>query len=269
MTDLFQAGNRTIDPREFPALLRRYQIMPQFLRGIILDEAIAKYEGTAEERAAAVEQFCQQNQMTSPEAKAAWLKSQHMSEAEMEDLAVRPAAIARFKAAKFGPRVQSHFMARKSSLDRVVYSLIRTRDEGLAHELYYRILEGEQSFAECAAQFSEGPEARTGGKLGPAPLNQPHPAISQLLSVSQPGQLWSPRRLAEWSILIRLEQFFPAQLDDAMRSHLTDELFENWLNQQLQQMGPLVLKSDASETFDEPPELPSETPDPVELPVEN
>ena len=94
MTDLFQVGNRTIDPREFPALLRRYQIMPQFLRGIIVDEAIAEYEWTPEERASALEQFCQQHQLTSPEAKEAWLKSQHTNEAEMEELAVRPVAIA-------------------------------------------------------------------------------------------------------------------------------------------------------------------------------
>ena len=112
----------------------------------------------------------------------------------------------------------------------------------MAQELYYRVSEGEQSFAEVASKYSEGPEAKTGGKLGPVPLSQPHPAISKILSVSQPGQLWAPRGLAEWSVIIRLEQFIPAQLDEQMRPTLINEMFETWLREETAKLGKLELK---------------------------
>ncbi len=119
------------------------------------------------------------------------------------------------------------------------YSLIRTKDLGLANELYFRIEGGEQSFAEIAKQYSQGVEANTGGLLGPVPIRQPHPLISQILSVSKPGQLWPPRALAEWFVIVRLEQLIPAQLDETMRRRLIDEMFETWINEQIKQMGPL------------------------------
>jgi parvulin-like peptidyl-prolyl isomerase len=234
MIDLFKVNDRVIDCKDIAALLRRYQLMPQLIQELIIDEAIADLTYTDEEKQTAILQFCQQRKFASPEAGEAWMKSQGMSNAEFETLAMRPVLLEKFKQAKFAKKVQSYFLERKSGLDYVVYSLVRTQDEGLAHELYHRILEGEQTFAQCAAEYSQGPEARTGGQLGPVPIGQPHPAIGKLLSVSQPGQLWPPRALAEWFIIIRLEQFHAAQLDDGMRQRLLEELYQNWLQEKIQ-----------------------------------
>ncbi|MBO9999292.1 MAG: peptidylprolyl isomerase [Cyanobacteria bacterium SID2] len=236
MTEVFQVGDREITASEIPKLLKRYQLMPQFLQGLVIDRAVADYTCTDEEKQAAIQKFCQQHQLTSPEAQQGWLKAHAMTPAEFEEVAVRPVLLQKYKEETWGRKVRSHFMTRKSSLDQVVYSLIRTKDDGLAQELYYRIQEGEQTFEECAREYSQGPEARTGGKLGPVPLNRPHPAIGKLLSVSQPGQLWPPRALAEWFIIIRLEEFHPAQLDDAMRARMLDELFAGWLQTEVQSL---------------------------------
>ncbi|NER85308.1 MAG: hypothetical protein F6K42_38600, partial [Leptolyngbya sp. SIO1D8] len=43
-----------------------------------------------------------------------------------------------------------------------------------------------------------------------------------------------PRRIGDWYIVVRLEKFFPAQLDEAMEQRLMDELFQQWLKGQLQ-----------------------------------
>jgi parvulin-like peptidyl-prolyl isomerase len=239
MTGLFQIGDKLLQGQDIPALLKRYQLMPQFMRGVVIDQAIASYTYTEEESHSAVEQFLGQYQLTSAEAKDAWLRSQDMSEEEFVQMAVRPVLIEKFKHATWSNKVENYFVSRKQSLDQVVYSLIRTKNSGLAHELYFRILEGEQSFAELAREHSEGPESRTGGLLGPVPLTQPHPAISKLLSVSQAGQLWSPRPLADWVVVIRLEKYMPAQLDESMRRRLIDEMFETWVYEQISQIGPL------------------------------
>lgn len=217
------------------ALLSRYQLMPQLVRNLMIDQAIADVSCTDEERQTAIEAFEAQQQIT-PTTREAWLNQQGMTLAQMHDLALRPVLLGKHKTTVWGPKVDNYFLTRKAHLDQVVYSLIRTKDMGLAQEIYFRILEGEQSFAELAREYSQGAEAKTSGLLGPVPLAQPHPAISKLLSVSQPGQLWAPRPLAEWVVIIRLEKLIPAQLDKSMRRRLQDELFENWLAERMQQV---------------------------------
>lgn len=239
MTGLFQIGDKLLQADDIPGLLKRYELMPQFLRGVVIDQAIAPLTCTEEERKSAIEQFLAQHQINSAETKEAWMKSQNLTQAEMEEIAIRPVLIEKFKQANWQTKVENYFISRKGNLDQVVYSLIRTKNQVLAQELYFRVAEAENSFAEIAREYSEGPEAKTGGLLGPVPLSQPHPAIAKLLSVSQPGQLWTPRPLAEWMVIIRLEKFMPAQLDESMRRYLINEMFETWLNEQAQQLGQL------------------------------
>lgn len=213
--------------------------MPQLLRGIVIDQATANFSCTQEEHRVAIEKFCRQHQLTSLEAQEAWAAYQGMTVEQLEHLAIQPVLLEKFKTATWGQKVESYFMTRKASFDQVVCSLIRTKDAAIAQEIYFRIQEGEQSFSQLAQAYSKGPEAHTGGVIGPVPLSQLHPSVAKILSISQPGQLWPPTRLEEWSMIIRLEKFFPAQLDEPMRRRLIDELFDNWLKEQIKQLGPL------------------------------
>jgi len=249
MSGLFQVGTNVIQPQEILSLLSRYRLMPQFLQGLVIDRAIAEVEFTQEEGIQAIHDFRIQNKIVRDEDIEQWLIENSTTPEGLEEMALRPLRLQKFKANKFGRKVENYFMQQKPHLDRVVYSLIRVRDEGLANEIYYRIEEGEATFAEMAQQHSEGPEAQTQGILGPAPVSKPHPFISRMLEVSKPGQLWPPRAIAEWFIIVRLEQFMPAQLDDQMRQHMINEMFENWLREEVQKMGtPQLLWAAAQET---------------------
>jgi parvulin-like peptidyl-prolyl isomerase len=162
-----------------------------------------------------------------------------MSEAQMAEVAVRSLLIEKFKQDTWGAKVESYFMSRKAAFDQVIFSLLRTTDGLLAQEIYFRILEGEQTFAEMAQQYSKGSEANTAGVIGPVPLSQLNPTLAKILSIGQPGQLWRPTRIENWFTIVRLEKLLPAQLDANMRQRLLNEMFETWLNEQIQQLQPL------------------------------
>ncbi|MBC6479488.1 MAG: peptidylprolyl isomerase [Hormoscilla sp. GM7CHS1pb] len=216
--------------------------MPQVVRGLLIDQAIAEVTCTEEERSQTLAAVEAQLKITDPQAKAAWLESQGMTSSDLEAIAVRPLLLEKFKQANWRKKVESYFLTRKTNLDRVVYSMFRTKDMGLAQEIYFRIKEAEQSFADLAREHSQGSEAHTGGLLGPVPIYQPHPTLAKILSVSQPGQLWPPRKLGEWFVIVRLEKMIPAQLDDGMRRQLMDELFENWLREEIKKKGQIKRK---------------------------
>lgn len=239
MVEILQVGNRVIQTDEILTLLTRYQLMPHVVRGLVIDRAIADFSCTPEEIEAALKSVHSQLKFTTPEDKAAWLENQGMSAEQFQEVSIRPLLIEKFKQANWGNKVESYFLSRKTHLDQVVYSLIRTKDLGLAQEIYFRIQEEEESFANLAREYSQGPEAHTGGVLGPVSVSTPHPILAKLLSISQPAQLWPPRNLGEWYVIVRLEKFIPAKFDDAMRRQLIDELFELWMREEVQKLGPI------------------------------
>jgi len=236
MTIVLQIGNRTITDEEIVPLLANYQLLPKLLRELLIDQVVSSVSYAPEEIARTCQQFYEQNQLTSETARQAWLNHRGMTLGQLEALVTRGLRVEKFKQITWGHKLESCFLERKAHLDKVIYSLIRTQDLGVAQELYFRIQAQEQSFAELAREYSQGPEAQTGGLTGPVELSNSHPEIAQLLSISQPGQLWPPTRLGDWLVIIRLEKFIPAQLDEPMRQRLLHELFVAWLSQQLQQM---------------------------------
>lgn len=236
MSVVLQISNRTITDEEIIPLLASYQLLPQLLRELLIDQVVTSIAYTPEEMALACQQFYEQHQLTQETARQAWLKHHGMTLEQLEALATRGLRVEKFKQLTWGHKLESYFLQRKAQLDKVIYSLIRTQNVEVAQELYFRIQAQEQSFAELANDYSQGPEAQTGGLIGPVDLSKTHPEIAQMLSISQPGQLWPPTPVGDWLVIVRLEKFIPAQLDEPMRQRLLHELFAAWLSQELQQL---------------------------------
>jgi parvulin-like peptidyl-prolyl isomerase len=233
MIQFLQIRNKTITTDKVITLMANYQMLPQFLREVIVDQAIASITCTPEEKASACQQFYEKYELTSEPERQEWLELYEMTLEQLEALATRELRIEKFKRATWGNKLESYFLSRKSSLDKVIYSLIRTKEVGVANELYFRIQEGEQSFGELARKYSQGSEAQIGGLVGPIELGKISSKLAQMLYVSQTNQLWPPTRLGEWIAIARLEQLIPAVLDEAMRQKLLNELFEAWVQEQL------------------------------------
>lgn len=239
MTPVLQVGSRTILAAELVPLLTHYQLLTPLIRELLIDQAIEDIGCSDEETEHALQQFYQTHQLTEAAARQAWLTQPGRTLTQLEALALRPLRIEKFKQQTWGGKLESLFLSRKLQLDQLVYSLIRTPDPEIAQELYFRIKAGEQSFAELARTYSQGPEAETNGVLGPVPVSQPHPSIADKLIHSQPGQLLPPTQLGDWYVILRLETRIPAQLDDPTRQKLLDELFDAWLNDPHSQPRPV------------------------------
>lgn len=235
MDCVLNIGEQTITQKDLFPLLAQYQILPQLAREIIIEQAIADIECTEEEKITARQQFCQQLQINTEEQLQAWGNQQFMTPEQLENKIVRGLKIEKFKQKTWENKIESYFLKRKGQLDKVIYSLIRTQDAGIAQELFFRIQENETSFADLARQYSQGSESQTGGLVGPVELSVPHPKISQLLMASKPGQLLPPTRIENWLVIVRLEKLIFAELDQQMRQRLMEELFRNWLQEQMQQ----------------------------------
>ena len=232
MAAVLCVGQAVLDAPALIEKLREHQLMPKLVQEIIIDEAIAGISCDSQE---ALQSFCAKRGLFSREQQQAWCQQQQQTPEQMAAAAMREQKLLLFQEQTWGEQIESYFLQRKAQLDRVRYSLIRTKDASLAQEIYFRLNDDGESFSGLASEYSEGQEAKTGGMVGPVELSIPHPVLARMLMVSKPEQLWAPTQIGEWLVIARLEQFVPAQFDDAMRQRLLAEQFQGWLTQQLQE----------------------------------
>ena len=223
-------------PEPLWGLLARHQLLLPLLRQTVIARAVATVTLTEEEGQQAKKAWLQQKGIQSPEQLESHLASHAMTEADALWQAELPLRIRHHSHDQFLHRAEQRFLSRKQQLDAVIYSLLRVRGEALAHELYLRISEGEADFAQLATTYAEGPEQATRGVVGPVPIFQAHPLLANVLRTSQPGELRPPFAIEQWWLVVRLESLQPASFDDAMQTRMTHELFEEWVEEEVQQL---------------------------------
>lgn len=236
-THLLTSLDSIEEPRPIPSQSQPHQTI-QALRKQVIDNALAQWEAanppyyiTAEQQQA-IQQFWRQQQITTPDEQANWLQMHRLTSEQLHQLALQDFRLSQFKYAQWNNQIDAYFLQRQADLTQIVYSLIRVQGVELANDLYTRLQAG-QSFAALAQQYSQGGEAKTGGRMGPVPLYRPHPVIRRILSNSNPGEVCTPQTIEGWSVLIRLEHYIPASLNEATRQQLLDELFNRWLQSQV------------------------------------
>lgn len=231
--------NTTIDPlatvnhHNIIPLLASYKMMPQLLRERIIDNAIALIECSSAEIEQAYQNFYQSNQINSETELQIWLQRHNMTITQWELTVIRPLKIQKFKQQTWGNQLESYFWQRKSDLDLVVYSTIKVKDKDLAQELYFRISEGEQEYTDAARQYSQGIEAYTGGIMTPVGIGRLPKSLAQILRYLNPGEVYRPVVLDNHLVIVRLEQIIPAKLNSLTATSLLNEMFESWLQKQL------------------------------------
>ena len=219
--------------RNLLAELRRHNLLKPLVQLQIIAEAVGQEDVSIEELDRARQQFLQQRGLINDDDLKIYLTNQGWTIKDFEWQISLPQRIRQHCRKEFLHKAEAHFLARKNQLDRVVYSLLRTKDSFLAQELYLRIDGGESNFGDLAGQFSEGPERNTKGIVGPVSMTQAHPTIAELLRTTKPGVLLQPIRVAEWWLVMRLENYTPANFDDAMADQLSRELFDQWVEEEL------------------------------------
>ena len=222
-------------------LLARHRLVRPLLRSMVMAEFAEEIPVEPEERRQALDAFLREQALEGPEALQAFLRVNLLHQEELEDQVVQPLRLQRYMALHHLPKAEARFLQRKTQLDRVVYSLLRLEDAGLARELYLQINEGEADFSELAARYAEGPERTTRGIVGPVPLMQAHPVLADRLRAATPGVLMEPFRIEQWWLVVRMESYSPAVLDESTANQMARELFEEAVDEQVERrLGQLV-----------------------------
>ena len=209
-------------------------LLEPYVRANLLAMAASDVALSDEQINAARQAFCRQRQIRDAEALKTWAVARMLSPAVLEAQMRHPLQLQLLCQRDFSAKAEARFLQRKNQLDRVVYSLLRLRDGGLARELYLRIDDGDANFADLAARYAEGPEQATRGIVGPVPLTQAHPALVDRLRTAPPGVVLEPFQIEAWWLVVRLESLTSATFDEATAAQMAEELFEQWISEQVE-----------------------------------
>jgi len=228
---MISGGHGAVTPEQ----LARWGLLHQVQREECIDHLLDEVEQPdASQLKVLQEQWLQAHELQNQQALQSWLQQQGLNQQNWTELVSRPWRWQQWCHGHFKDQLSTYYLKRKPLLDRVSYSLLRVKDKALATELYLRIKEGEATFEQVASEYSAGPERNSGGQLGPVAMQQPHPVLARLLQVSSPGQLWPPKQLENWWIVVRLNQLHTTELDANTAQQLALELGEQHLEQILE-----------------------------------
>ena len=218
---------------ETRALLSRHNLLKAWVRAEITATAVQTIAVPEEEGAELWNRYLEEHNIKDDDALGKHLQQIGLSAEDLHWQLELPQRIRKYSQEHFQHKAEARFLARKEELDRVVYSLLRVNDGFLARELYLRIAGSEANFSDLAAEYSQGPEAKTKGIIGPVPMRQAHPALSERLRTSQPGQLLEPFNIEQWWLVARLERYEAARFDTVTAEQMTTELFQEWVQEEM------------------------------------
>ena len=211
--------------------LKRWGILKIAKKESIIDEYIKEIENPNEEnKKDIIDNWLRQEGIKSNESLKKWQDHHELNHNEWKEYLIRAWCWERWCVLQFKSMIPSYYIKRKEFLDKVSYSIIRVKTKHLANELYLRIKEKEASFSVLASKYSEGQEKRVGGFIGPVSMSTPHPALARLLQVSQPGQVWAPKIINSWWVVVRLEKLYNTEMNESISVKLALELGEKHIH---------------------------------------
>ena len=223
---------RSVLSPEALKLLTKHGLLDSLIERMLVSDITNMVTLTEEIQKAAINDFLRQQNAPSAEALNELISSSGLSEEAFYEQLFRPARMAQLAKEEFGAKAEARFLSQTGRLDRVVYSLLRLSSQSQAQELYLRIAHGEANFSDLAGRYSQGMERNTNGVIGPVPLNQAHPTLSEKLRAARPGMLLEPFRIDRWWVVTRLERFAPASFDERMAEQMSMELLQEWLKEE-------------------------------------
>jgi len=160
---------------------------------------------------------------------ADWLSARSLQVGDLVDYARMKLLKDRVRSHIAAGRAERYFAERRSAFDAVAIAQIVVPDRGLARELAFKAKEGAP-FYELARTYSTDADTRlAGGYVGRRERAQLPRAIAERAFGSDAGAVMGPLEVDKQFYVIKIEEVYPAELNDGTRARIERLLFDEWL----------------------------------------
>ena len=223
-------------------LLKNNNLLLPLIKSQLIKDTVDKIELSDNEKDQLKAAIIAKNKFSSEDEYKNWIKKQGLSESDVLNTISGQIKLNKHCKLEYGHIVERKFLERKDDLEEITYSLIRVEDKLLATELYLRIKEDETSFGKIAGEFSLGPEKDSNGIVGPLSLTKSHPILTEVLKSSKIGAINQPFIINGMWLIVRLESLKKSTLNNEMETKMSQELFNDWLNEESKKEFEILIK---------------------------
>jgi parvulin-like peptidyl-prolyl isomerase len=199
-------------------------------------QTIGGLEQTSEFVEQVVNNFRLENQLTDSESFQEWLDGEGIDDAIFRQQIADSLKLDTLKVRVTEANLQEYFIERKLFLDRVIISRLVVEEVALAEELKSQIVEDGASFEQLVREYSVAEDAILNGMMGAINRGSLPDELRAALDFANPGDLLGPLDIDGLWYVVRVEKFLPVSLDEQVKQELEDELFEQWLEDKIQQI---------------------------------
>jgi parvulin-like peptidyl-prolyl isomerase len=233
-------ANESFD-REIVRYLKLSCQMPQVLREIKVRQLI---QHTAQAKNIVVEPtdiqeasdvLRRQYNLLDSQTTRQWLQCQQLTLSDFEEMLHYNVLYHKLLWVLVGDSIEPYFYEHQLDyLGAIIYEIVLD-NFNLAMELFYSIQEREISFWDAAhLHITELELRRRGGYKGLVRRKDMKPQISAAVFAANPPQVLKPIPINKQTHLIFVEEIVRPQLDETLETEIADELFEQWLDLELQ-----------------------------------
>ena len=223
LNELFDFSNENLE------LLRKTTFLKPLIKTMIRDSLLDKIKLENKLDDDLAEKFFNSRNIYDDQNKINYLTQNLMDKEDLMRISSTQYKRNLFSLKLFEEKTEDFFNKRKEDLNQYIYSLIQVKDQNLAQELYLKLESNESEFSTLAKNYSLGPEKYSNGIVGPILLSNINPKIKEVLRATDKGLVCEPFNINDIWIVIRLEEIIYAELNDAMKKNLSNELFELFL----------------------------------------
>jgi parvulin-like peptidyl-prolyl isomerase len=133
----------------------------------------------------------------------------------------------------FGANVDMHYISNRDQYRRVALSQILVLDREQALAIMRSLKEDHASFCALALEHSQGKQSHfNGGFVGVRYLSEFMPEIIEAISDVPVGEIIGPIQTKLGYHIVRVEKWFPTQMNESVREQILSTLWQVWLKEQ-------------------------------------
>lgn len=178
--------------------------------------------------------FRQEHKLLGAKETFSWLEQQRISVEDWSN-GIRIALLTKkFKEYKFGGLVDAHYISNRNDYKRVALSQILVKDISAAMEVFNLLKQDKAAFCALALERSLGKQSKAnGGFIGTHFVTELLPEIAAAIAEAKEGEIISPIQTQIGYLVIKIEKWFPSELNETVREKVIESLFEFWLEEDL------------------------------------
>ena len=130
-------------------------------------------------------------------------------------------------------QVDRYYLERRDSYELVTFELFRTQSKGIISEAYQRLIENEESWKTIVERWGIKADKNRQGRYHQIRASKINQEVYRQLKRLKAGEISEPFRCANLLTVTKLIEWNHVQLNENMKEKLISELFNNWLEEQV------------------------------------